>query len=198
MPPLTNDNMWWIGQIEEISARSRGFLWRHFPGISESHDDIVSEVKTQLAELLTRSRDDFPSSWYATAVPDSEQEREYLFQLAHTILKRRIADHFRERSSIWAKEIDIADVPENELQSDVISHDVKLGHEKLLKSTLEFIQALPDEDQLLVARLADAGNQKTLPLTPTERQRIHRLRKRLIEMFRERFGENVISMLRED
>lgn len=190
---------WWTTQLDEVTRRSHAYLRRHFPGVIDAHEDIASEVKTQLAEQVSRAGSEYPSSWYGLGPAADAPEHEYFFQLAHTILKRRIADHFRERTVAWARDVDIEELSEESFPDrSQPTQEVRIAHERLLKLCLEFISKLPEEDRLLVARLADSSEERNMPLTASERQRIHRIRKRLKSEFRARLGESVLSALRDD
>lgn len=198
MASPTSNHPWWARQLDAVTKRSVLYLRRHFPGIANAHDDIASEAKTQLAEQIVRDERDYPRSWYEAGPSEDSSEHDYFFQLAQTILRRRIADHFREKSLAWARDVDIDSIPEESLSENRQSDERRATLEKMLKLSIQFMATLPPEDRLLVARLAEGAGADKIPYTAAERQRVHRMRKKLADQMREQLGESVTSLLRDE
>jgi hypothetical protein len=84
------------------------------------------------------------------------------------------------------------------VQSADASPDRRLAISRLFRLCIEFIAELPREDQVLISRLTGEATSSGMPLTPAERQRIHRLRTRLAAEVKKRLGEPVSALLRDD
>jgi hypothetical protein len=194
---MTANDIWWPGQLEEVSRQASSYLRRRFPRIAEAHEDISSEAKTQLAEQITKNPSNYPKSWFGTGPAPGTEDHAYFFQLAQTILRRRIADHFRTQTLAWARETDIEEV-EQSLESNATSQERRLAISRLFRLCVEFIAELPQEDQVLISRLTGEAAGKGMPLSAAERQRVHRLRTRLAAEVRGRLGEHVSALLRDE
>ena len=191
---MSAQRAWWTGQLEAIATESKSYLRQRFPRITDRHDDIVNETQAQLAERISRNADVYPTSWFGSE-PPAPDEQAYLFKLARTVLRRRIADHFRDRAAAWAREVNIEDVAEEYLTAASPSHDRRITLLRMLQICVDFIAKLPDEDQLLVSLLTGESDRTAAALTASERQRIHRLRMKLAAEIKLRLGESAASML---
>jgi hypothetical protein len=194
---MTANDTWWVGQLEEVSRQASAYLRKRFPRIGEAHEDIASEARAQLAEQITKNPASYPRSWFGPGPATGTEDHSYFFQLAHTILRRRIADHFRTQTLAWARETDLQDA-EQTVQSADAPHDRRLTISRLFRLCVEFIAELPPEDQMLISRLTGESAGSGLPLTAAERQRVHRLRERLAADVKKRLGEPVSTLLREE
>src|SRR5258706_14864769 len=115
---MTANDIWWPGQLEEVSRQASSYLRRRFPRIAEAHEDISSEAKTQLAEQITKNPSNYPKTWFGTGPTPGTEDQADFFQLAQTILRRRIADHFRTQTLECHRETDIEEVHQS-LESSV-------------------------------------------------------------------------------
>jgi len=192
---MNTTGTWWIDQLGELGRAARAYLRRHFPAIVDAHDDIVNEGQAQLAALLSRKPSQYPQSWFGGEVP-SPEEQAYLCQLSHTILRRRIADHYRGRLKA-PHAVGLDDVPEEQLSGSGEDYEQRLTHVRMLHVCMDFIAALPVEDQVLVSMLS-GELERSAPLSASERQRVHRLRRRLADEIERQLGQSVAVLLRHD
>lgn len=156
---------------QSVAPHLRQYLRRHRL-LASYHDDLVQETLADLIEYIRARERNPPSDAEASA-------------LAFTILKRRIADQFRQT----ARRV-VESLPPDRLPSVADSHDVEaaVGYRKLLWAVLSLLVDLSAEEQKLLLRGQLQSQSPSFPLTPAERKRVERLRKRLRERLRERFG----------
>jgi DNA-directed RNA polymerase specialized sigma24 family protein len=194
---MPNAQGWWTGQLEEIAREARRYLATRFPSLRAIHEDLVAESLLNLSERLIERSSQYPAAWFASGEPEREQDRAYLHRLAHTILRRRVADRFRGRAAAWAREASIDELPEAELGSARGDYERRLMAARMLKVCVEVLATLPEEDRELAATIGEARVGEG-PRSAADRQRLTRLRRKLGNAIRERLGESVAKLLKEE
>lgn len=150
------------GRFRELIELLLRYLRTHARGSRADHDDLVQQT---LADFYRVRRDQL-STFRADA------------QLALAILRRRIADHYRDIS----REA-IADYASEDDETDAARHfsvhsdaQLLLAHRRLLHRVLAIVMALPPRDRELVLSRADGAERA---MTPAERKRLSRIRTRI-------------------
>lgn len=185
---------WWEQELSTILSEQRVYLLRHLYAFRADHDDLLNEMALALIWQIRNRPSAFPASWFQPDAPENEAERSRLHKLARVILRRRIADLFRKRAkfpNVFAsgeggREVADPNAPSPERQA-------------LLAKLLEVTRAILDEispgDRDLIAFLSsDAGVRDGL--SARERQRLHRVRRKLKGEIIRRLGADVAELLR--
>lgn len=165
-----------VGQIDSVVAPVlRQLLRRRYRLLAQDHDDLVQQTLEDLLRFVA-SRSGAPlreAEWPAVGV---------------TILKRRIADRFREataRASISIEEM-----------TDVVSTmddpyaivDAIVQYRTLLATVLRLVAQLPSADQALLLEELDPSAADSAPMSSTTRKHLSRLRQRLRQQLESKFG----------
>lgn len=165
--PLAEDSTHNVGGLADSSARVltpalRQFLRSRFRLVSD-HEDLVQQTLSDLHRFLL------------TRLPKRPYAEDETRALAFSILKRRVADRFRnEARSFAALELGRA---RNELSLEPSAETVA-GYRELLGTVLNFIAEMDGADRQLL--LSEAlGTDRSGSLPPADRQRLSRLRERL-------------------
>lgn len=191
------DDAWWRRELVRFSTTARQWLGRKFPTIRRLHEDLVSETVVQLAAHLSRPPEGLPPTWFQQADPKEGDTRRF-HALAQTVLKRRVMDHFRADFRHWAHELPPDDDGSREQASEQsgAGHDVgsALDLVRAARALVTLLAELPDEDRLLMEEVALGGRDG--PLEGRERQRVHRLRQRLLDALRARLGHDPVELLK--
>jgi hypothetical protein len=185
---------WWEAQLPAIERRMREFLGRRLPTLRQQHDDLVNESLAAMTERVKREPTLHPRSWYVPEGPVDEAERAYLDRLAMAILRRRIADMFRQRARHWGDRDDDSAI-DLAVAGDP-SPDRAATLARMLRICVATLAEMSDEDRELITAQSnrDAGS-VARALTDRERQRLRRARARLTEAIRDRMGADVDDLL---
>lgn len=194
---------WWEGALPDTERELRAFLVRRLPALRSQHDDLVNDTLLDLAQRV-RARDGMPESWYAAAsAPIDEASRGHFVRLAMTILRRRVADGFRGTAKRWATRATDAALETTATDAPDPTRAAHVG--AVLRACIETLADASDHDRELLlsaagvtARDGHDVRAEDQPLTPRDRQRLKRLRDRLAATIRERFGDDVATLLRDD
>jgi hypothetical protein len=177
-----------------MRAEHHQYLRRHLPALREDHEDLMSDTLVALSTHVSEHAHDLPASWFETISPANKEERSHFYKLGMLILKRRIADLFRRRSSRPLFAIEEAAV--NVVDPQPIP-DRKIMIRKLLEVTSSLLDEMRTEDRDLVALVSrEPGFRQKL--TPRERKRLQRVREKLRTRIAEQLGDNVAELLRVD
>ena len=170
--------------FEALRLRLRNFGRSRFPALREEVDDLVSQALTDLLEYLKHR----PS--------DQAIDADTIQRVAFSIFKRRAVDSFRERARLWAQGSE--QWPTSERVDPRTNNDVQTDlHKRMLRVCMIELAKAPESDRSLIALVMGIGPNSERSMSARDRQRLHRLRLRLIEAIRRTLGEDVAKQLRE-
>jgi DNA-directed RNA polymerase specialized sigma24 family protein len=140
--------------------------------LSADHEDLVQQTLLNLSEYFDQRQDQIPTQDETSAI-------------AFTILKRRIADRFRDaaRRAVYNQSA------ATHLSVSRESHpDRHVRHRRVLWAVLSLLATLDKEDQNLLLREHMSLTTSGRRLTAVQRKRLSRLRERLRRQLKDRFG----------
>ncbi len=189
----SGETAWWESELPAIRAEYQKYLRRRLPALREDHDDLLSETMFALSAHINRRVQDLPMAWFRSTVPANEDERLRLYKLGMLILKRRIADLLRLRSSHrWFA---TTNEPSVEAIDPQPIPDRQIMIRRLLEVTANLLDEMEPEDRDLVALVSrEPGFRQSL--NPRERKRLQRIREKLKARIAERLGDEVTELLR--
>lgn len=176
---LTNE------QFVELRDRLRRHGHVKFPLLRSEVDDLAAQALIDLWEYL-RAR-------------NSEDHLDFVSvkRIAYTIFNRRVVDFYRRTSPQFIVEL------ETELLSD--QKDERVGslvetelYRAMLHVCVKELSQISEEDQMAIAVATGLEGTSGFPMTPTERQRLHRVRGRLAAAIKRELGDEVNGLLRDD
>jgi len=188
-----SDIPWWETELPRIRQEQSAYLRRRLPALRADHDDLINDSLFALTREIHRPDSLFPASWVENEGPKNEAERSRLHKLAMLILRRRIADLFRKRSS--QQNLFTVDDQVELVDPHAPSPERKITLAQMLQVMWSVLDEMKPEDRDLVALIyedADLGKS----LGPRERQRLHRIRKRLKREISRRLGVEAADFLR--
>jgi DNA-directed RNA polymerase specialized sigma24 family protein len=165
-----------MARIDEAEAASvlqylDGLARRRWPTLAHLHRDLVADA---MADLVA----------WADPLDDAPAPFD-LRRVATTILKRRVADHFRDRVAIHAATAHVENLP-----ADAVVPSQRLFAGEVLRATLAFLASLTKQERESLTEPPDRS-------TPSERKQRQRLRERLREHLRDRLGADVDPLWKE-
>lgn len=180
---------WWEAELPTIKGELSVYLRRRVPALRHEHEDLLSDALLSISNYVIKNWETLPQSWFSDSTPDPD-DQSYLHKLATTILKRRIADRFRKSlpSQTTSLEEDVYD-------SGLVGQERRIIMDKVLEVVLSALDEMPAEDRDLIALIS----QEVAPrkaLDTRDRQRLHRIRKRLKERIKLRVGCDVSDLLK--
>lgn len=189
----TDEMAWWETQLPIIRNELAAYLRHHLPALKSEHDDLLSETFLSLTKQIQEKAPSLPPSWFEHSVPLNDSERAHLHRLAIVILKRRIADFFRQRRShlIFSPVEDI----EHELpdpRPQVSDRTMMLS--TMLKITLKVLDEMSPEDRDLIALVSSKIGLRQ-GLNARDRQRLHRIRNKLKDEIALHLGAEAAELL---
>lgn len=185
------DAAWWRRELVHFSVSARSWLWRNFPTIQQLHEDLVSETLMQLVTHLSQRPDGLPPAWFQPEDPPEDDIRRFQ-ALALTVLNRRVMDYFRADYRQWAHELPLDGSREQVAEGQDVGGALDLA--RAARALMTLLAELSDQDRLLMEEVALGGRDG--PLEDRERQRVHRLRQRLLDALRARLGHDPVELLR--
>lgn len=185
---------WWESELATIRGEHEAYLRRHLRALQVDHDDLVSDTSFALTKRILNNRSAFPESWFQPTPPEDEAERSGLHRLAMVILKRRIVDLFRKRGAIRSPS-SLEDLRKDIADPNTPSPERKILLLTIIEVTRSILDEMPFEDRDLIALASEEAGFRT-GLNPRERQRLHRIRKRLKDEIARRLGADVAELLR--
>jgi hypothetical protein len=176
-------------QLTTLRQALRSYGRARFPALRAELDDLIAQTVSDVWECLAAQVDG-----RATAAPDD------WLRLGYTVFRRRAADAYRKAAQRWAIGLDsVADIEQAHLvdQSDVRQRQSLLyGH--MLRICLRELADVSERDRQLLAGVAGMADAPGGAMADGERQRLHRLRRRLGDAIRRELGEDARQLLRED
>lgn len=170
-------------------------LGKRFPTLRGLHEDLISETVLQLANHLSRRPPDLPAAWFGQVAPSPDDARRFQ-ALAHTVLNRRVTDQFRADFRQWAHELPLDEEDDTAATPVAPTGDAAraLDLARAARALMTLLAGLPEQDRLLMEEVALGG--RDTPLDARERQRVHRLRQRLLEALRTSLGHDPVELLK--
>lgn len=149
-------------------------LRRRYRMLASDHDDLVQEVLENFVRFLDS---------HAGRLPPEEEWA----AIASTMLKRRIADRFRRSLREVSRSIDETDDDAAEVADTAAPVDEVVRYRRLLSAVLGLLAEMSDADRALLLDEAMPEEARE-PMSASDRKRLSRLRDRLREGLRLRFG----------
>jgi hypothetical protein len=170
--------------FETLRARLRRHGHVKFPLLGNEIDDLTAQAIADLWRFLDERE--------GAALPDDES----ILRIAYAIFNRRAADLYRKTAfQLGARmDLEVVDEQPDEARGDASMH---LLYRRMLAVCSAELSRLPQEDQLSVAIATGMEPAGALALTPAERQRLHRVRKRLATAIQRELGEDAYRLLRD-
>jgi hypothetical protein len=169
----------WNAALETLGPRLRRYLAYHHFALREQHEDLVQAA---LADTLA----------YLKALPaPGVEDGDEVARIGFTILKRRVADAFRDNAKRWAlEESGVRDEPSTDDATESLDYKRTLGSVIELMATLE-----PRERDLL----ADAalGQRFGRAHSDAERKTLSRARASLKARLWSRYRIDLDGFLKE-
>jgi DNA-directed RNA polymerase specialized sigma24 family protein len=181
---------WWETELPTIKAELTGYLRRHVPALRNDHEDLVSDTLWSLAKYFEQNSS-LPSSWFNDQPPTNE-ERSRFHKLAHVILKRRIADHFRKSLS-FPDYVDT--LPDWAYESHAVGHERKVIAARILAVVQSALDRMSAEDRDLIVLISER-NASSDALSDRDRKRLHRIRKKLKERIAQKLGPETAALVK--
>lgn len=189
------DKAWWRHALAEANLGGQRWLRKHYPAIRHLHDDLIGETSVQVTEYLLHRSPKLPPSWFQPETPPATDiSRFHGFVL--TVLKRRVMDQFRSDFRHWTHSL-APEEPGNEVQSatpDEASHlDRELDVRRTAKALMTILANLSEENRLLMEEVALGGRDQ--PYDASQRQRVKRLRRQLLQELTAALGHDPLKLL---
>ncbi|MFZ3001888.1 MAG: hypothetical protein WA071_16300 [Undibacterium umbellatum] len=176
-----------ISKEDFISLKERltRYGWDHYPMLRFEIDDLVAHTISDLWHYLSRR-----------PINETLSNIE-IVKIAFAIFNRRVVDTHRKFAAQWAS--NSGAVSENE-QIDASTPDpiyLEL-YRRMLLICISELANVSEEDHLLLAGVIGVGLNNSETMVPADRQRLHRLRKRLTAAIVRELGDEASNLLRED
>ena len=163
--PLTS------AEAASVAEIARRYIRAHYRALPEQEDLVQETLVGLLQHLAGRGN--------PTLDPDQ------LAAIALTILKRRIADRFRQSVRSIVDTLSPEALPS---VAHPLTTENVVSQRKMLLAVLVAILELSEEDRDLVMRGELSGSERDGPLTTAQRKRVSRIRMRLKDILAKRFG----------
>lgn len=171
-------------QLISLRDALRNYGRSRFPSLRDEVDDLVAQTITDLWEYIK----------YNVETPLDEDA---VRKISFSIFKRRAVDFFRRNARRWSLRTDEPAEVE-EIGADPVDNAQMILYKKVLKICLAELDLVADEDRVLLSIVVDDEDDAGSARTPRERQRLHRLRKRLSSAIRKELGEDAKKILRDE
>jgi DNA-directed RNA polymerase specialized sigma24 family protein len=142
---------------QALGPRLGRYLSYHHFSLRDQHDDLV---QTTLADTLK----------YLDAAPVSTVDEDEVARIAFTILKRRVADAFRDNARQWA--LQQSAEPDEESAHDTAA---SVDFRRVLQAVIELMATLDPAERDLISQAA-LGTQLGRPRSDAERKALSRAR----------------------
>ena len=186
---------WWEAEIPTVTNAVRNAVRRRYPWLQSDLEDIAqSSVRDLIEEVRSRS-DFYPPSWYSPesmSVPGQDVSRFYA--LAHTILRRRAADHIIEITRTRFHNVPLDTLPEPATASSPAT-ERQILMKRVLDITLQYLFNASKDDRGVIEAVLRRDDQRGETLTDRDRKHLQRLRERLKQELHERLGASVKDLL---
>jgi hypothetical protein len=169
MKSSRSNEAWWARRFEELRPRLEAYVHSRSSFDSQLAADVVNAAALQLAEIFEKHRNEFPPFWFGRGLPAPMDVDSAAFDgLAWTLVKRRFLDQLRRRY--------VRAAAPHEARSSQDPEDRYMAR-RLLLAIAARLEALPEADRAL---LVDAAAGEGPARSPAQRQKLLRLRRRLI------------------
>ena len=183
---------WWETELPAVKKGLLIYLRSHVPALRYDHDDLVSETLISLTQYLDGHVSDLPGSWFQEGSPRRDEQAR-LHRLATVILKRRIADTFRKRVALRNQVLEAYE--DCVYESPLVGQERQVTMARILEVVRSALDEMPPEDRDLIALISQDAASRTA-LNTRDRQRLHRIRKKLKEHIARRLGSDVVDLLK--
>jgi DNA-directed RNA polymerase specialized sigma24 family protein len=184
---------WWVDHLPFIEAELRSDLARRSPRNRQDHDDLVNETLLQLSRWLERH----PFQESLTAPRNHDDDAGELVALARVILRRRVADRHRMDAREWSRRVSAAAAERANVAPRARGPERELLLRQMLEITIGVLANLSSSDRDLIA-IAGAAGRAASAMSPRDRQRLARARRRIRDAILRELGESVSRLLRGD
>lgn len=176
-------------QLHRLRRALRDYGRVRFPALQSELDDLVAQTVSDLWEFLS-----------LRAATPAGAGHDDIWRLAYTLFRRRAADAYRKGAQRWALGMDSLDGLTEADQSDPADarHKQALLYQRMLRICVAELAQSDPQDRLLLAGIAGLEDKPRGAMAARDRQRVHRLRRRLAEAIRRELGEDAQRLLRED
>lgn len=173
---------------DELWTALRSRLRRHgharFPMLRAEVEDLAAQAVADLWRYL-RDRDAAPALDHAA-----------IQRIGYAIFNRRAADLYRKAGAGAEAGAEPSALPE---QPDDGAADPATDqlHRRMLRICVAELAHIPEEDQMVLAIATGLASAPGAAMTPAERQRLHRVRKRLAAAIQRELGDDAYRLLRD-
>lgn len=181
MPEFLSDE-----QLTTLRARLRRAGHARFPLLRADIDDLAAQTVADLWQYLLQ-REAGPAL-----------KADAIERIAHAIFNRRAADLYRKTRPALAAGAAPASAPAPE-QADERAGDLATTalYRSMLRVCVAELSTISEQDQMAVAIATGLASSQGDALTAAERQRLHRVRKRLAAAIQRELGEDAYKLLRD-
>lgn len=172
-------------QLRSLRRALRNYGRLRFPALHGELDDLVAQALSDLWEFLSERGG------------GGRMAADEVLRLAYTIFSRRAADAYRKGAQRWLVSLDSLGDSEQADPADARQRQALLYRRMLGVCAAELAKA-DQQDRLLLAGIAGLGEAAPGAMGARDRQRLHRLRRRLAQAIRSELGEEAQRLLRED
>ncbi|MBA5607921.1 hypothetical protein H3H36_21420 [Duganella sp. FT3S] len=179
MPEFLSD-----AQLTALRASLRRAGHARFPLLRPDIDDLAAQTVADLWKYLLERE------------PGPALGADAILRIAHAIFNRRAADLFRKTRPMLAAGAAPAPAPEpaDERAGDLATTAL---YRSMLRVCVAELTTISEQDQMAVAIATGLASSQGAALTAAERQRLHRVRKRLAAAIERELGEDAYKLLRD-
>jgi hypothetical protein len=206
-------------QLHALRRVLRDYGRLRFPALHAELDDLVAQTLSDLWEFLAsrhagstgsiNSIDRAAGAGHvatvatvtaATAAPVAYVAKSEVWRLAYTLFRRRAADAYRKSAQRWALGMGSLDGLAEADQADPADARQRqsLLYQRMLRICVAELARADPRDRWLLSGITGLDDAPRSAMPARDRQRLHRLRRRLAEAVRRELGEDAQRLLRED
>lgn len=171
-------------QLQSLRNALRNYGRLRFPALHGELDDLVAQAVSDLWEFLS-------------ARGMAEVTAADALRLAYTIFRRRAADAYRKGAQRWAISLDSLGESDQADPADARQRQALL-YRRMLRICVAELAKADAQDRMLLAGIVGLVEEPDGAMAARDRQRLHRLRRRLAQAVRRELGEDAQRLLRED
>ncbi|MBA5638073.1 hypothetical protein H3H37_13510 [Duganella sp. LX20W] len=183
MPEFLSDE-----QLTALRTSLRRAGHARFPLLRPDIDDLAAQTVADLWKYLLER------------APGPALGADAIQRIAHAIFNRRAADLFRKTRPMLAAAAVAAPAPATEAEpADERAGDLATTalYRSMLRVCVAELSTISEQDQMAVAIATGLASSAGDALTAAERQRLHRVRKRLAAAIQRELGEDAYKLLRD-
>ena len=182
MPEFLSDE-----QLTALRTSLRRAGHARFPLLRPDIDDLAAQTVADLWKYLLER------------APGPALGADAIQRIAHAIFNRRAADLFRKTRPMLAATAVPALAPATEEPADERAGDLATTalYRSMLRVCVAELSTISEQDQMAVAIATGLASSAGDALTAAERQRLHRVRKRLAAAIQRELGEDAYKLLRD-